>query len=292
MNRRLIETPVPATSAVSQRISSTPIGTDAVAGPSNPFRHLFDDDELEYAHNGNADLNPRKRRLEDLFGDIDDIVDDEDLGKVYYGFETDDNLRKKARCEETADRELIEKILAIRAANRTNATDRSKRTKLEQLEALQKFKTRNLSESYPNWPSIPVLGDSCERIYVRMHSEEFETNQLNDVNFRNGFANLLGQSSDRVWDEAQAIVHRRLTEPTAAVQATSEQLNGLQIFTDSSVPPKTKSDRLWVDKYRPQGYFDLLSDESTNRGLLTWLKMWDKMVFHKYVHFDFSHIER
>ncbi len=39
---------------------------------------------------------------------------------------------------------------------------------------------------------------------------------------------------------------------------------------------------LWVDKYRPKKYLDLLSDESTNRNLLKWLKMWDKVVFQRY----------
>jgi len=42
--------------------------------------------------------------------------------------------------------------------------------------------------------------------------------------------------------------------------------------TDSHTQP----DRLWVDKYKPRKYIDLLSDEMTNRSLLYWLKMWDK----------------
>lgn len=281
MNRRLFGTPAAGSVALSQRLSSTPIGTEPAAGPSNPYQNFLDE-ELEYGNNRNVDLNPRKRRLEDLFGDIDDIIEEQELGKVYYGFDTEDNARKKARCEEEIDLEMIGKILATRAANRTKAIDRSKRTKLEQLEALQKFKKQNLSESYPNWPSIPVLGDNRERIHVRMHSEEFETNQLKDVNFRRGFANLLGDNADRVWDEAQAIVQKRMLEPAACVQAASQQLNDLQIIAETSAPPpRIISDRLWVDKYRPQGYFDLLSDESTNRSLLTWLKMWDKMVFHR-----------
>lgn len=37
---------------------------------------------------------------------------------------------------------------------------------------------------------------------------------------------------------------------------------------------------MWVDKYRPQKYVDLLSDESTNRTILKWLKMWDQVVFN------------
>jgi chromosome transmission fidelity protein 18 len=41
---------------------------------------------------------------------------------------------------------------------------------------------------------------------------------------------------------------------------------------------------LWVQKYKPTRYLDLLSDESTNRVLLHWLKLWDKVVFNKEVH--------
>lgn len=43
------------------------------------------------------------------------------------------------------------------------------------------------------------------------------------------------------------------------------------------------SSKLWVEKYKPKSYFDLLSDETTNHSLLTWLKMWDKMVFNRLV---------
>lgn len=41
------------------------------------------------------------------------------------------------------------------------------------------------------------------------------------------------------------------------------------------------SSALWVEKYRPKKYVDLLSDETTNRSLLSWLKMWDKVVFKR-----------
>lgn len=40
---------------------------------------------------------------------------------------------------------------------------------------------------------------------------------------------------------------------------------------------------LWVEKYRPKKYIDLLSDESSNRSLLQWLKLWDKVVFNREV---------
>lgn len=41
------------------------------------------------------------------------------------------------------------------------------------------------------------------------------------------------------------------------------------------------TDELWVDKYRPRSYVELLSDETVNRQLLYWLKLWDKIVFNR-----------
>ena len=36
---------------------------------------------------------------------------------------------------------------------------------------------------------------------------------------------------------------------------------------------------LWVDNYTSKKFFDLLTDEATNRNILTWLKTWDEVVF-------------
>ncbi|KAM6299110.1 chromosome transmission fidelity protein 18 homolog [Aegotheles albertisi] len=38
---------------------------------------------------------------------------------------------------------------------------------------------------------------------------------------------------------------------------------------------------LWVDKFTPRCYIELLSDDYTNRCLLKWLKLWDMVVFGK-----------
>ncbi|XP_068100264.1 chromosome transmission fidelity protein 18 homolog [Hyperolius riggenbachi] len=38
---------------------------------------------------------------------------------------------------------------------------------------------------------------------------------------------------------------------------------------------------LWVDRYTPKRYTELLSDDYTNRCLLKWLKLWDTVVFGK-----------
>ena len=41
----------------------------------------------------------------------------------------------------------------------------------------------------------------------------------------------------------------------------------------------TTSSSLWVDKYAPKSFLDLLSDEQINRDVVKWLKTWDTCVF-------------
>ena len=38
---------------------------------------------------------------------------------------------------------------------------------------------------------------------------------------------------------------------------------------------------LFTDKYKPTKYIDLITEEKTNREILTWMKSWDEIVFNK-----------
>lgn len=44
---------------------------------------------------------------------------------------------------------------------------------------------------------------------------------------------------------------------------------------------KGESNRLWVDKYRPTCYMDLMGDQRLNRDVLRWVKQWDFCVFKR-----------
>uniref|UniRef100_A0AAR2IJ71 Chromosome transmission fidelity protein 18 homolog n=1 Tax=Pygocentrus nattereri TaxID=42514 RepID=A0AAR2IJ71_PYGNA len=48
---------------------------------------------------------------------------------------------------------------------------------------------------------------------------------------------------------------------------------------DDGAVDEGSSSRLWVDRFAPQHYMELLSDDFTNRCLLKWLKLWDTVVF-------------
>ncbi|CAL5413737.1 unnamed protein product [Camellia sinensis] len=50
--------------------------------------------------------------------------------------------------------------------------------------------------------------------------------------------------------------------------------------SDSILPgTPVVNEKLWVDKYAPKSFMELLSDEQTNREVLLWLKQWDSCVF-------------
>ncbi|KAG0266796.1 hypothetical protein BG011_000848 [Mortierella polycephala] len=80
-------------------------------------------------------------------------------------------------------------------------------------------------------------------------------------------------------------IHRMMDELDAEIKVQrQETLNRLE-YGDYDAPDlgsdssKDSSERLWVDKYRPKKYTDLMGDERVNREVLSWIKEWDQCVF-------------
>ena len=65
--------------------------------------------------------------------------------------------------------------------------------------------------------------------------------------------------------------------------ATTElaRMAAAAIQEEEEVEEDDQQTELWVEKFKPRCYTDLLSDNGTNRTLLMWLKLWDKLVFGK-----------
>ncbi|KAI3915604.1 hypothetical protein MKX01_015429, partial [Papaver californicum] len=61
------------------------------------------------------------------------------------------------------------------------------------------------------------------------------------------------------------------------IQALQDSSGSSANLIDSSSSVVTE--QLWVNKYAPNSFTDLLSDEQTNREVLLWLKQWDSCVF-------------
>uniref|UniRef100_A0A1A9WUS4 Chromosome transmission fidelity protein 18 homolog n=1 Tax=Glossina brevipalpis TaxID=37001 RepID=A0A1A9WUS4_9MUSC len=208
-------------------------------------------------------LNAKRKRLEkDLFGNIDDIFGDETY---------EDPEAKKARSEEEKDRRTIEKILQARSKLREKNRFVHK-DELSRLKILLDFKRKNLSFTLPPWPFLPLQGSHGERVYVRFHSEEYEAKAIDEIKVATTIGSLLGDDKQKIWAEANELVWKRMNNNTNA---------NTEIAPVIVEPTASKENCLWVEKYRPRKYIDLLSDETTNRSLLFWLKMWDKVVFGK-----------
>ncbi|XP_049534330.1 chromosome transmission fidelity protein 18 homolog [Anopheles darlingi] len=262
VHKRLFDTPGPSSS------SRLPLGRAA----STPFPGAMlngaggSDGALQTLQQ--MDVNPRKRRLDALFGDIQDIEEEEQPFQYEYC------SQKKTKTEEEQDMELIERILEARQRFHSVANP-AKPSLLSRAEALHRFKIDNLSYEPPKWPSLTLKRSDQTCVYVRFHAEEFEKQQLDEINCtKGGYNGLLGAEKERIWREANEIVAKRYAEPANALPAPAE------VDTPEIVIP-TETSVLWVEKYRPRRYIDLLSDETTNRSLLQWLKLWDKVVFNR-----------
>ncbi|MQL77015.1 hypothetical protein Taro_009412 [Colocasia esculenta] len=77
-----------------------------------------------------------------------------------------------------------------------------------------------------------------------------------------------------------------LTEPINVLIERVERealTKALQESTTSPADPLHATnpvcEQLWVEKYAPKSFTELLSDEQTNREVLLWLKQWDSCVF-------------
>lgn len=114
------------------------------------------------------------------------------------------------KTEDELDAELIEQILQARAENQAKSLKPNVHNRLEQLEKLRKFIAQNIRDTYPKWQCTPVVNNNKDRLYVRMHSEDFERKQLADLNFQQSYGNLLGDSCKDVWDQAQRIVQKQM----------------------------------------------------------------------------------
>ncbi|KAI9486107.1 MAG: P-loop containing nucleoside triphosphate hydrolase protein [Benjaminiella poitrasii] len=81
-----------------------------------------------------------------------------------------------------------------------------------------------------------------------------------------------------IWQLREAIEKKNLED---LKQIEKEIENEKVARQKKKKKPQTESDKLWVDKYRPQNYMDLMGDQRLNRDVLRWVKQWDYCVFKK-----------
>ncbi|KAG9063033.1 hypothetical protein KI688_004633 [Linnemannia hyalina] len=87
-------------------------------------------------------------------------------------------------------------------------------------------------------------------------------------------ASLLSVPIHRMMDELELEIRNQKQEDVQRLLEGEDDV--LDLDED---PTSGSNERLWVDKYRPKNYTDLMGDERVNREVLSWIKEWDQCVF-------------
>ncbi|KAG6447684.1 hypothetical protein O3G_MSEX005081 [Manduca sexta] len=124
----------------------------------------------------------------------------------------------------------------------------------------------NLSVNIPRWAFLPLTNSYGERVYVKLESEDVWEKSLEEAPEQLS----LHATYKSTWDEARKLIELKLQRQLDQETLAQTQAQVQAVDTE-----------LWVDKYRPESYVDLLSEEPVNRALLHWLHLWDKVVFKK-----------
>ncbi|KAK2577163.1 hypothetical protein KPH14_003320 [Odynerus spinipes] len=205
-----------------------------------------------YNSNNHSLTNSKKRNYDELFGDISDLLETDVFPEL-------NGPKEKRPCWDQAD-DVIKAVINARKKLHEEGCQVSTKTKYYQ----ENKKNESISLRVPSWNFIAVTRPfDSQRIYVRIKKEKnIAIKSMTPVQ------NLLSVSYNQLKAEAEEII----TNNTKRASLAS---------TISFDCDKVTDTELWVDKYKPKTYLDLLSDESVNRQLLHWLKLWDKIVFNK-----------
>ncbi|KAI4342598.1 hypothetical protein MLD38_027207 [Melastoma candidum] len=115
---------------------------------------------------------------------------------------------------------------------------------------------------------VAVTGLDGKRVYAKVSRGLDEGLGTGKSSFR-AKAGLLAEPINVLLDRSEKEAFAK------ALLASSEV--GEDEITSPNAP--TIFEKLWVDKYAPNSFTELLSDEQTNREVLLWFKQWDACVF-------------
>lgn len=90
---------------------------------------------------------------------------------------------------------------------------------------------------------------------------------------------LLSTSMHRLLLEADELRSLETAKEQVSPPRTDPRVN--RAYDTEMHPTKTKFTTMWVDKYRPKKFSDLLGEDRVHRDVMGWLKEWDRCVFKR-----------
>jgi len=130
---------------------------------------------------------------------------------------------------------------------------------------------RKVYRRVPDGEFQAVTAEDGSRFYLRMRGESKKVVGVDKSGQVMRPVGLCGMPFHHLTELAQGETNRLAT----AAMTREEHDSGVESGEEEV------QTELWVEKFRPRSYMDLLSDDGTNRTLLMWLKLWDKLVFNK-----------
>ena len=150
---------------------------------------------------------------------------------------------------------------------------------------LKKARNTKVLRRCPEGQYVTVTDpETGERFYLRMRG----ANALIQTDHLYRRTGMLDRNFKEVYDEAYELQHKRSIEKAMREDENIEINNSISRNLTLSDQHSTSQEanhsllsksKLWVDKYAPKLYTELLSDDGVNRKLLKWLKLWDPVVF-------------
>ncbi|GFG31238.1 hypothetical protein Cfor_11072, partial [Coptotermes formosanus] len=174
-----------------------------------------------------------------------------------------------------SDADLIERIRAQR--REVQARNQSQHILSDLLDP--NMQGGNITWRVPSYPFVSVACSGGERMYIRLRSEEYFEQQIDSITAQSRTMGLLSVPYQTLWEQAQLYIQKKLDQEEAA-QSTESSTEPTDSGCETMSEEEDSAD-LWVEKYKPKSYLELLSDEGANRTLLRWLKLWDKVVFNR-----------
>ncbi|KAK2720163.1 hypothetical protein QYM36_004158 [Artemia franciscana] len=240
----------------------------------------------------------RKRLQDDLFGDLDGLEDSilEEVIENYSDakrpkvsqpstvtsaktadalenlFGRSSPVKSPSPIDHDSYLDRLEAIISTKNAARKNA-----KSELPLLRR-RKYAFRTL----PDVPFLSMTNEKGERMYMLLKDQE--QRHISDVKSHKP-GTLLGVSISVLKLQLEKEKERKEKEKKEALEKRLESFGNLE-FRKRKRHKENKvesGDSSWLESYRPRKYFDLLSHEATNRALLRWLKLWDKVVFNREV---------
>ncbi|KAH9180738.1 P-loop containing nucleoside triphosphate hydrolase protein [Lactarius sanguifluus] len=116
-------------------------------------------------------------------------------------------------------------------------------------------------------PSLRSSTFDGKTVFIKRKSRTIAPSQKQSSSER-PIKSLLDVPIHRLMDELSVTTAQRLMQPDTGP-------------SPSSGPSSRTEETLWVDRYRPKRFTDLLGDERVHREVLAWVKQWDQCVFGK-----------